>query len=256
MVIPLHTLETIDSTSTYASELLKQGHKAPFAVWARAQTHGRGRHGHSWDSPLGNLYLTVVLAPLSREDLSKAPLWVAAMVCLKIEQRTGLKLAIKWPNDLMYDNKKIGGILCESSSEGVQLGPILIGIGLNVLSCDSTFSKDYAYEPTCLHSSLSSDSGPFPPTPSLNLDVQNFVIDFLESFETQWKSRDWDLEFTQYHLPDGQIWQDKITGDLFCQKGLTALGELRLSNLKTGESEIVQSSQNPYRWIGIIDDAL
>ena len=89
-------------------------------VVADQQTAGRGRRGHTWFSPPGSgLYVSVVLAPAAaRVDPARATtlLTLAAGVALAegIEQATGLRVDLKWPNDLQMTRRKLGGILAES----------------------------------------------------------------------------------------------------------------------------------------------
>lgn len=136
--------EELDSTSTQAQEMLRSGRNAPFAVQALSQTGGRGRRGRRWESPAGNLYLTIVYpgtVEFHCEWCQKigprlSALRVAWILAQMIEKKTHLRLTIKWPNDLYLYGAKLGGILIESSvsrqADGVQWGPHVIGIGLNL----------------------------------------------------------------------------------------------------------------------------
>lgn len=123
----------IDSTSARARELLANGKPAPFAVVAEHQTAGRGRRGHKWESPIGNLYVTFVLPPLAKfaSDASLAPLKAAVCCARALRYLLGLRLTLKWPNDLLFAGQKIGGLLCETSLVGQDAGEVLVGLGLN-----------------------------------------------------------------------------------------------------------------------------
>ena len=109
-------------------------------VVADEQTSGRGRRGHRWFSPAGSgLYVSVVLAPAAaRIDPARATtlLTLAAGVALAegIRQATGLRVDLKWPNDLQVSRRKLGGILAESSGAGDRFGTVVVGYGLNVRS--------------------------------------------------------------------------------------------------------------------------
>ena len=109
-------------------------------VIADEQTSGRGRRGHTWFSPAGSgLYVSVVLAPATaRIDPARATtlLTLAAGVALAegVEQATGLRVDLKWPNDLQVSRRKLGGILAESSGTGGPSDTVVVGYGINVRS--------------------------------------------------------------------------------------------------------------------------
>ena len=107
-------------------------------IVADGQTSGRGRRGHTWFSPAGSgLYVSVVLAPATaRIDPVRATtlLTLAAGVALAegIEQVTGLRVDLKWPNDLQVSRRKLGGILAESSGAAGRSDTVVVGYGINV----------------------------------------------------------------------------------------------------------------------------
>jgi BirA family biotin operon repressor/biotin-[acetyl-CoA-carboxylase] ligase len=109
-------------------------------VVADAQTSGRGRRGHTWFSPPGSgLYVSVVLAPATAtREPAKATtlLTLAAGVALAegIERAAGLRIDLKWPNDLQVSRRKLGGILAESSGAGDRSDTVVVGYGINVRS--------------------------------------------------------------------------------------------------------------------------
>jgi BirA family transcriptional regulator, biotin operon repressor / biotin---[acetyl-CoA-carboxylase] ligase len=106
-------------------------------VVADEQTAGRGRRGHTWFSPPGSgLYVSVALAPGASVDAARATslLTLAAGVAMAegIEQATGLRVDLKWPNDLLVSRRKLGGILAESSGSGAAIEMVVVGYGINV----------------------------------------------------------------------------------------------------------------------------
>jgi len=109
-------------------------------VVADEQTAGRGRRGHSWFSPAGSgLYVSVVLAPgAARVDPARATLLLTltAGVALAegVEAATGVRVDLKWPNDLHVSRRKLGGILAEAASAGSAPDAIVVGYGINVAS--------------------------------------------------------------------------------------------------------------------------
>jgi BirA family biotin operon repressor/biotin-[acetyl-CoA-carboxylase] ligase len=116
------------------SDRLRSRPRAPqwSVVVADEQTAGRGRHGRSWASPRGGLYLSVLLRPsLAAGRAALLPLAVAVACCDALEE-LGLHAQIKWPNDLVVGDRKLGGILVEASSDGGRLDSAIVGIGVNL----------------------------------------------------------------------------------------------------------------------------
>jgi len=129
-------------------------------VIADQQTAGRGRRGHTWFSPPGSgLYVSVVLAPARSPDPARATmlLTLAAGVALAdgIEAATGLRVDLKWPNDLQVSRRKIGGILAESSGATDPLSTIVVGYGINVRA--TAFPPELRDRATSLESELGRD---------------------------------------------------------------------------------------------------
>jgi BirA family biotin operon repressor/biotin-[acetyl-CoA-carboxylase] ligase len=125
--------DTIDSTNTWAKEHFDQwASKGVTLITASAQTAGRGRFKREWISPPHcNIYATFCFwLNLQRTDVGHIPqlLALAAAQALEFE---GFSPHIKWPNDLLLQGKKVGGILCETLVENDHRG-IVCGIGLNV----------------------------------------------------------------------------------------------------------------------------
>jgi biotin-[acetyl-CoA-carboxylase] ligase BirA-like protein len=127
-------------------------------VVADEQTAGRGRRGHSWFSPAGSgLYVSVVLMPgAARVDPPRARmlLTLAAGVALVegVEAATGLRVDLKWPNDLQVSRRKLGGILAEATSVGSTTDCVVAGYGINVAS--TALPPDLRDRATSLESEL------------------------------------------------------------------------------------------------------
>jgi BirA family transcriptional regulator, biotin operon repressor / biotin---[acetyl-CoA-carboxylase] ligase len=139
----LHHFETINSTNLHAVEAATSGAAPDGSVYiADEQTAGRGRGGHTWHSiPGDGLYLSALIRPASPIPIADA-LWISLSTGLAaqraIQQTTGLLTDIRWPNDLILNDKKVGGILVESTSTPAtaqhpsHLRFAVIGIGINV----------------------------------------------------------------------------------------------------------------------------
>ena len=120
---------SLGSTNDRLKELARGGAPEGTIVLADIQTAGHGRHGRSWASPAGNLHLSALLRPASAVPL--LPLAAGVAVAEAIEP-LGVSTRLKWPNDVMVDDRKLGGILAESSSTGTALEWVVLGIGLNL----------------------------------------------------------------------------------------------------------------------------
>ena len=122
---------SLTSTMAVAREEAQQGAPEGTVVIADEQTAGRGRMGRVWRSPRGSIALSVILYP----DIIYLPslIMVASLAVVhSIELVTGLKPQVKWPNDILIDDRKVCGILVESRVRGNVVDYSLIGIGMNV----------------------------------------------------------------------------------------------------------------------------
>jgi BirA family biotin operon repressor/biotin-[acetyl-CoA-carboxylase] ligase len=130
----LVVLDEIDSTNDEAARQLAAGQPAPFAVFARRQTRGRGRFGRAWQSdPNGNLYASFAFRPrVPPERMQTFTLWMGVNVCELIANFTRLTPGLKWPNDIVFDGRKAGGMLTEARVDADQIRDLVFGLGLNV----------------------------------------------------------------------------------------------------------------------------
>ncbi len=115
-----------------ARELAAAGGPEGLVVRAEEQTAGRGRHGRRWVAPPGTSLLFTVLLRPPVEVAEWLPMAAAVGVARAVERLTGLKPAVKWPNDLVIGGRKFAGILVETEFFGGELAWALLGIGLNV----------------------------------------------------------------------------------------------------------------------------
>jgi BirA family biotin operon repressor/biotin-[acetyl-CoA-carboxylase] ligase len=113
--------------------LAAEGAEAGTIVVAGEQTGGRGSRGRGWESPPGGLWLSVLFRPGVAAGVELCGLRIGLAVAEAIESLDpGIAVRIKWPNDLMIGERKLGGILCEARWQGEVLGWVVAGLGLNV----------------------------------------------------------------------------------------------------------------------------
>ena len=128
-------LSSVDSTNNYAANLLKAGlaHSGT-VILADEQTNGRGQRGETWQSKPGmNLQFTVIWKPKELLLANQRYLNFAVSIAIvKYLEKHNLSSEIKWPNDILVDEKKICGILIENQIQGNRIAASIIGIGLNV----------------------------------------------------------------------------------------------------------------------------
>ena len=109
------------------------GASAGTVVTAAEQSGGRGSRGRTWVSPRGGLWLSVLLRPPNGSGLDLLSLRTGLAVSDALSAMgRGEPIRLKWPNDLMLGERKIGGILCEARWQGESLGWVVVGLGLNV----------------------------------------------------------------------------------------------------------------------------
>lgn len=130
-------LTVVDLTGSTNDDLLeagKQGAPHGTGLAARAQTAGRGRRGHKWDSTVGNLLLSIVLRPCVNPAKYSGLAAVSGLAVLETLEKQGLanEIGLKWPNDLVARGRKLGGILVEAARDNEGKPFAVCGIGVNV----------------------------------------------------------------------------------------------------------------------------
>jgi BirA family biotin operon repressor/biotin-[acetyl-CoA-carboxylase] ligase len=121
----------LTSTNDIAKRQAQQGAREGTVIVAEEQTAGRGRIKRAWLSPKGSIALSIILYP--RLAYLPSLIMVASLAVVHcIDKVTGLKSQIKWPNDVLVNNKKVCGILIESDVRGNTVDYAIIGIGINV----------------------------------------------------------------------------------------------------------------------------
>ncbi len=131
---PFYCLPRVPSTNDLAKSLARAGAPQGTVIIAETQSAGRGRLGRSWESPPGaGIYVSLILRPpLPPQELPKLTLTAAVAAVQALEEAGGVAAGIKWPNDLILEERKLGGILTEMETESDQMSHVVLGMGLNV----------------------------------------------------------------------------------------------------------------------------
>lgn len=149
-------LETTGSTNSEALELGEKGAAPGTVVVAATQTGGRGRLNRTWLSPPGmGLYFSVILRPtLAPVHFPRITLAAGLAVCKSVETLYAVAPQIKWPNDLLLDGKKFGGILTETGAmqdmASGQSTLAVVGVGLNLFPPEDGFPEELQERATAL----------------------------------------------------------------------------------------------------------
>jgi len=181
----IHQFNSLDSTNSYAYDLAEQRQIFNYTViWALQQNNGRGRLNRQWQSPLGNLYFSVVLQPKITQNsliqihdipqisfIANCALKNTIAKLLK-DYNINTNLQNKWPNDLLIDGNKVAGILLESKITNHDCQFVILGIGVNITSNPIKT----LFPATNLHQY------------STNFTTQNLLENFLTQFDNLYKN--------------------------------------------------------------------
>jgi BirA family transcriptional regulator, biotin operon repressor / biotin---[acetyl-CoA-carboxylase] ligase len=144
-------LAQVDSTNTYLKQMAAQLQEGA-VVYAENQTSGKGRYGRLWFSDADSLTFSLLIRP--RMELLQLP-WIALFAAVSITRALHsmeVVAAIKWPNDIELDGRKIGGILVENTVKSDGIIETIIGIGLNVNQSVDDFPSEIRRRATSLRS--------------------------------------------------------------------------------------------------------
>lgn len=164
--------DNIDSTNSQAHRLVSQGEPVPLLITATTQTAGRGRNGREWQSPRGGLWMSAVWpARLDADHYQPFPL-VAGLAAWEAIHETICKfgalderrLRIKWPNDILLDDCKVCGILCETIARGATLTHLVAGVGINIAFAGTRLRGRLRHPPTTLRDRFGADGDWIEPT--------------------------------------------------------------------------------------------
>ena len=140
----IRVFQETSSTNDVIERLARDGIKEGTVVFAESQTKGRGRLGRKWLSPPNKgLWFSILLRPALRpQDATQLTVASATAVRRAIQKQTGLKPAVKWPNDILLKGRKVAGILTEMAAELDQVKHLILGIGVDVNLGATDFPPD------------------------------------------------------------------------------------------------------------------
>lgn len=135
-------LESCTSTNDVVKDLAEHGEPEGTVVVSAEQTKGRGRQARSWFSSRNTgLYASLLLRPPGG-DASLLTLMAGVALHQAVVEFSRIKVCLKWPNDLLWGGKKLGGILCEGSMAGSRMEFVVLGFGVNIGQKTGDFPPD------------------------------------------------------------------------------------------------------------------
>jgi BirA family biotin operon repressor/biotin-[acetyl-CoA-carboxylase] ligase len=149
-------LPRTDSTNSEAERQLAAGADTPFVVLTREQTKGRGRLGRKWVSDdRGNFYASFAFRPELRPSrMQDFTLWMGVNVCEALANSCRIDAGVKWPNDILHQGRKLGGMLTEARIDADRTRDVVFGLGLNLNSQRRDWPDDIAPRTTSVAEAL------------------------------------------------------------------------------------------------------
>jgi BirA family transcriptional regulator, biotin operon repressor / biotin---[acetyl-CoA-carboxylase] ligase len=128
----IHIFDTLGSTNDKLAQLIAEENAPPGTIIiAKTQTAGRGQRGKKWESDTGGLYLSLAISPdLLAINIHQLTLGIVWGIAHQLRQK-GLPVSIKWPNDLILADRKLGGILTQTRIYQCKIHRAIVGVGIN-----------------------------------------------------------------------------------------------------------------------------
>lgn len=172
----IHYFREVDSTNEVAKRLAQEGAPEGTVVIAERQRKGRGRGGKPWISPIGGAWMSIILRPDTLPMNAPQLTFTAGVSAAKtIKEEYELDVGIKWPNDILIEDKKVCGILTEISTEKDSIDYIIAGIGIDANVDLDYLPPELRKESTSLKSELEEE-----------ISRMILVRKFLENFEAMY----------------------------------------------------------------------
>lgn len=199
----------LDSTNAVAVKLAEAGAAEGTVVIAEEQYDGRGRSGRAWISPKGGLWISIIFRPsLAPPAVFRLSMIASLAAAETIFFFTGLKAEIKWPNDVLINGRKVGGILLEFPADSDKVQIAVLGIGLNI----NFYPREFQAISKIATSLLQETGRPFSRTEMLSCLLEKMEKgygalkegQFLAIFD-QWKALLKDMgEWVEINTPQGR----------------------------------------------------
>ncbi|MHC1603157.1 MAG: biotin--[acetyl-CoA-carboxylase] ligase [Candidatus Syntropharchaeales archaeon] len=167
----MHYAETLPSTNDEAKKLARSGEAEGTVVITGRQTHGRGRYDHLWFSSDQGVHLSIILRPQINVSRIARLVMVAGVAVSRAISSYGIDARIKWSNDILIHDKKVGGILTEVDMDGT-MEDCIVGIGINLNVAQSEFPEEIRDIATSVMAELGEE-----------IPQEEFICRLLDEFE-------------------------------------------------------------------------
>ena len=169
--------QIVNSTNSIAKDFAKKNVENGTIIISKVQNNGRGRNNHSWISPKGGLWMSIILKPnISPNKVQYLTLITGISLSKTINENFDLKTSIKWPNDVYIDDKKISGILTEGHITKEKVNYLILGIGVNLNNNSSDLQLDSQKIAVTLKEELGH-----------SINICDFLNKFLKNLENYYK---------------------------------------------------------------------
>lgn len=220
-------LEKTDSTNSYLKNIPSQELTHGTVTLADHQVKGRGQYERRWEAePFKNLTFTIAFRPKKSDRLNLLSLAVAYSITRVVDEYVGDSVCLKWPNDILINGKKLGGLLTECTFNGSKPDRVLIGVGLNV--GQTQFSNGIRKKATSLNRETNRLIS--------REDLLNKILLSIENVYQRWHKQDETLkqDISRNILGYGEWVEIDINGVIPNQKfkfiGVNSNGELLMLN--------------------------
>ena len=128
----IYYFDTIDTTQNFAMKIASKNNEDGTVIISKKQTGGRGRMKRKWKSPVGGIWMSVIIHPKFDVDYATlVPIATSLALCIAIEKTLKINAKLKWPNDVTLKGKKVAGVLVDASIISNQIESMVLGIGVN-----------------------------------------------------------------------------------------------------------------------------
>ena len=128
----IYYFNTIDTTQNFAMKIASKKNENGSIVISKKQTGGRGRMKRKWKSPVGGIWMSIIVHP--KFDVTYTtliPIAASLALCIAIEKTLKINTKLKWPNDITLKGKKVAGVLTDASITSNHIESVVLGIGIN-----------------------------------------------------------------------------------------------------------------------------
>ncbi len=128
----IYHYDRVSSTNDLAKKIARKGTEDRIVILAETQAYGKGRLGRRWLSPMGGVWLSIILRPqFSPKEALKLTFVMSSAVAKTIKAMYGLETEVKWSNDVLVEGRKVCGILTETSTREDIVDFVVVGVGIN-----------------------------------------------------------------------------------------------------------------------------